>query len=1363
MKQQKPFFKNSFKNLIKNKIQLISIIILVFVTSFIFTLSFSSSSRLSNSYNDFISAEQSNIHDFIIDLSNATFINDFQNDQFRTISDAEVRNNLIISYIQDQLIDTDLSFEVDRVEARSFSLSSGKNLKVFALNPEQNVSRVVVNNGMSLDLWRQYAMSPDNWTRRWVYVNEQFAQANNIRINDVIRLQDDEYGTTIRVEDSELQPVDIDLFRFTDINLWLDRTEFAAQNWFQVVGFASSADFSTPILDETRPLPNTRTEGLFYVSPLNFGINYMFFDSVSGIDNAISNISSKFDNVSNRRIWYTNGDIASLENLQAVSSRDTEIYFVGRFNNDVDIITASARINDFVTNLSVAQSINLYATFINSINPNGRLVTYRGSSEYRFAQRTTLLSSTIFLYRIFSYIIIIITMSIGITMLMVMLNNQIKKSFGQMGVLKALGYKNSSLIWSSSLFPLFITLIGGTFGLILGLSLQNIVINIFNGYFAINMQPFHFSWQSLLITILGIFILLEIITLIVYFSTMSKYNSLEMISYENKSATNAFKLAVKKIVTRRKTFNARFQGAMLSNSISKLIAVFNVMLVSSVLLTLGSLLPVILNENKERLYAGNNFHNRIEYQSPIFNSPVSFLQTFDPYSTISDVSEMNTQELINMYAQQNISADVFSASTDLSTLNNMAYRAFDIQFLQNMNLTIGDGTLSNPLHYRAVALNLWSDLSTHGFDIYWNREQFAALLNDDVASAINIEDLERIRQFYLKYQNTIGISSQFWREDYFISTPGGMLTSIINNNNWTGTGPNPFLSTADANDFNQTVQLTPSGAISGAIDFTSSLHNYINTPEWRSRRINIMMPIYNWFVALFHNNLQQALLQGIYSSSPQLVRERIATEFYKENGNFTIGFNLVPFNSETDDLGIYLNAVKDNNEFRIFGIKENNQTQELFDVNNNSLNQALFETQNAMVINQSLARRLRLSVGDEISVDHILKALKHQGETIEIESWDASQLDASNTDGYTNRRYLYNSSLLSPSQNNSDWWNETISSTQGIYQSSADPLAVNQTSPNVMSQNVADGSVSIGTIVNEHKYTIVGIHNQFGENQAWIDYHLAKSVSKFDQTQALLFEVFREEWRNPQRLSQQNQEFVNKLNDSNVTLESFREWTNSNEAREQYWRLFTNSYPIFNFKTSKNENISDFMRSISTTQSFGDFSMYGLNGGVSSANVVYSGFAAPTVTNVLVIEEALAIISRINMTINSVVYFIIAIAVVLSAVIILLIINLVIAQNSKVIAAMKILGYKESYIARLFIGIYIPVVVIASLLGFAIGWAIIYLTLINIIPSIVLPFTFQWWFILPGILLSWALYTISASMSWSSLKRISPLLAIQGG
>lgn len=39
--------------------------------------------------------------------------------------------------------------------------------------------------------------------------NPEFARKNNIKINDIIRLQPDRYGTTIKVADSELKDVDL--------------------------------------------------------------------------------------------------------------------------------------------------------------------------------------------------------------------------------------------------------------------------------------------------------------------------------------------------------------------------------------------------------------------------------------------------------------------------------------------------------------------------------------------------------------------------------------------------------------------------------------------------------------------------------------------------------------------------------------------------------------------------------------------------------------------------------------------------------------------------------------------------------------------------------------------------------------------------------------------------------------------------------------------------------------------------------------------------------------------------------------------------------------------------------------------------
>ncbi|WP_339020689.1 FtsX-like permease family protein [Spiroplasma endosymbiont of Atherix ibis] len=128
-----------------------------------------------------------------------------------------------------------------------------------------------------------------------------------------------------------------------------------------------------------------------------------------------------------------------------------------------------------------------------------------------------------------------------------------------------------------------------------------------------------------------------------------------------------------------------------------------------------------------------------------------------------------------------------------------------------------------------------------------------------------------------------------------------------------------------------------------------------------------------------------------------------------------------------------------------------------------------------------------------------------------------------------------------------------------------------------------------------------------------------------------------------------------------------------------------------------------------------------------------------------------------------IIYFVVFVSIFLSAIIILLTINLVISENLKIIAVMKILGYKEFYISKLFIGIYIPVAIVSSIIGFGMAWGIITISINVLAPLIVLPLSFQIWYIIPGILGTWLLYIISNILSWSSLKRVSMLLAVQGG
>ncbi|AUB32057.1 FtsX-like permease family protein [Spiroplasma floricola] len=1372
MKNQKPFFKNAFKNLLRNKIQLITIIVLVFLTSFVFTLSYSSTSRIEKSYNSFISENNSNIHDFVIDLSKASYVKDFEKDLFsKNISNDEIKDNLLITYLQNKLNNTDLAFDFDRVESRISTLSSNKTLKVFALNPDQKVDKFVVSKGMSIELWKQYTQATNINTKKWVYLNEEFATANNIKIDDVIRLKDDEYGTTMRVEDSEITPVNLSLYKNIDINSWIKNTKYASQDWFQVVGFGSTADFSTPIIDETKPLPNTKSEGLVYIEPSNLGIINTYYQSIFP-----ENIF-ELNNPQNQKIWYTNSEIKNEEVISASSNTDKEVTFVAKFKNRNDIKNSTDKINEYLTNLDKAKELNLYAGYENTLNKTVPIVLQRGDTRYKFYGRTTLLKLTINSYKIFSYIIIFITLSIGIVMLVVMLNNQIKKSFGQSGVLLSLGYKKAQLIWSNGLYPLFISIIGGTAGYLLGMVMQEAVISIINNFFSIKMQSFEISWESFLVTIFGMFIFLEIITLITYFYVFNKFTPLQMINFESRSSTNRFKLTIKKVLVKGRKFDGRFKGAILSGSILKLLSVFTVMLVSSSLITVGAIMPNVLNQNKVKTYIKDGYDNQIEYNSPLYNVPTSFYKTYNPYSSGNNLDVSESENIWNMYLNNNVSQKIYNPSTDVGSLTDMTYKSIDIDYLKNQNLTLDLGDITDIWtknnYYKTVIFNLWPDLKSFNLDKYWNKQSLLNIISSDAKANENIEELEKLRQFYLKYRNTIGIDSVVSRSDYFRKVNSKYLLNATGGSEKDG---KPMISNSDFKNIFGSSYTMPStfvlktGQIEGDEPMEKSLYDYREENEnWTQSRITVMIPIYNWIIASFFNNLQQAFLQGIYSQSPSMIKTTLEEEFKKEDGNFNTLFNLIPYNSQKEDIGIYLNGYIKNLNLKLYGIKEDNKTQILNDVKGNDLKKELFKNNDSILINQSLAKRLNLKTGDRVNVTHIISALNYKEQEIKMDSWNTSSLKASTSeDGFTLASNLYSSSMI---KDNGNGWKNSVINPLGdnrVYKSKIDVTSPSLVGATEMSKNIANSNISIKNLESDFEYTISGIVDQYGDNKAWINNEKAKEMSKYKESEELLFRVFMEEWRNPKnpnneikRLSEKLNELISKNTSNSELFSEFKNWTNQS-GNEIYMKLFESEYPLFNYKSSYDNSFTDISKGVSTNQKYGDYSMIGLNGG-SDATTSYSGYSNSSIEKAVKTDEALKVISRVNDTVNMIIYFVVFVSIFLSAIIILLTINLVISENAKIIAVMKILGYKEFYISKLFIGIYIPVAIISSIIGFGVAWGIITLSVNVLTPLIALPLSFQIWYIIPGILGTWLLYIISNILSWNSLKRVSMLLAVQGG
>lgn len=1363
MKNQKLFYKNSFKNILINKIQMFVIIILIFLTSFIFTLSYSSSERINKSYLQFIN--ESNLHDFVIDLSDTNYKNDFDNDKFKIISDYDVKNNLFISYVQDKLKTLNIDFIFDRIESRVFNLSSGKIIKVFAINPDQQIDKLIVSKGMPIKLWKNYNQAINNYTKKWVYINEQFAKFNNIKINDIIRLQDDEYGSTLKVDNSEKQKVEYSMFKQIDINLWIKKTKYNLQNWFQVVGFASSADFSTPIIDKFKPLPNTKNEGLAYVNSLNFGINYVYYNNI------FPNNDFNFQNKINKKIWYTNSKLKNNETLKIISEAQKEIYYVGKFKNRKNINNNNKIINNYMTNLNKGKEIGLYLSFINIFDKNKNISFIIGDKNYLFHKRTTFLKKIIIYYKLINYIIIFTTLGISTSILIMILQKQIVKTFRQIGVLMAIGYKISSLIWSSSLYPFIISITGGICGCILGESLQNIIIKIFDNFFSIKIINFEFSWKSMLVIILGIFLFLELITLITNFWIMKKYSALEMINYINAKHTSNFKLKLKKILTRRQTFKSQFKGAIISSSISKLLCVFGVILISSSLITFGISIFTILDDYKIYKYHGNNYNNIIEYTGPIYNSPLSFYKTYNPYiTTNTNINDnyFSSDNLIKMYITNNIPAKFYELPTDISNLNNMTYKTISIDYLKNPNLNIdfpkNITEQDKNIYFKTIIFNLWPDLKNYNIHKYWDKNAFLNVITSNNKIKENIEYLEKLRQFYIKYRNTIGLDIR--RKEYFLEknyiTPN--KPNNINTKEWPLITRKEFKNIFINDKYKyHTTNINDNGSIKNDNIFEKSLFNYLNyeEDEFISQILFINIQIYNWIKAFFYNNLQQAFLQGIYQKIPIILKEKFNNEYYSSKNSFNFGFGIIPFNEKKDDIGVFLNGNIKHHKIKIYGINKNNKTQELKDIKNYDLTHKLFakNANNQIIINQTIAKKLNLSVGDKININHIIPTLTKNNKEINIDTWDCSEISAEDQLKYTKSSNIYLNSIFNIQ--NKGWINKIISNEKKefIYQSNIDQTSESKIGPTLITREISKGLISIKNINKKNIYKIVGITNQYDINSGWINNNLALKISKFEEIKKIFFQIFMKEWINPKYIFNKHKYFIHfiqkniKIKNKEIAYNNFLHFI-KHKNNYIYKKLFDNEYPIFNYKMSNDETVTDISKMLSITQLYGDYSMFGLNGGISK-NQNYSGYSTNTIQKIIQISEALKIIERINITVNYIIYFIIIISILLSAIIIFLIINTLIKENGQIIAIMKILGYKQFYIIKLFISIYVPVVIVSSLLGFGITWGLIILITNTIKNIVVLPIIFKWWYILTSILSTWLIYICSSIISWNDLKKVN--------
>lgn len=1335
-------FKNAFKQALRNKIQLIGLIVLVLLSSTIFSIMQTSISRVEKQYDNLVIS--SNLHDFVIDLSNT---NEKKQPSVPGKDPNVSDEQYVIREINNSLgsLPNNLSFKWDRVEARTVQLNNNGNpltLKLIAAKESAKVDKLVISEGDSIGQNPNY-LTPAS---KQVVINQQFAQKNDLKIGDVIRVQEDNLGSSLKV------------------NYNINDPKYKNYDWLQIVGFGASADFTTPIIDQSTPIPNKAKQGIIYVDPLQFGL-------------------SPKDADSNSVLWSYN---KSKELITISSQLDQEIYYVGKFNNE-------SNNNQNTINL-ISQKLRTY--YVSSSDANDALVYKLGDAKYKFNSRTATLPKTIRSFTILLILLLTIILFItGITVVLVTYKN-IDNAKPSIGILKSLGYSNWKILITSLAYPMIASIIGTILVFLPASGLQIIIVNTFANYFNLNFGKFIFNAFGFLYCLILVFGFSSLIAWLISSLVVIK-KPIDLIHNVVKSRDSHLTHWIKRVSKKRK-FLTRFRLALFTSSIGKMTAVALTMFLGTTLMSGAVIGPKIMSDNKTVSYSGMNYKNLVKYTSPVYNSPYSFYKTYDPlqkpwgYFTNTSTDTTTGKNYVYQFPNRNDGKSETSSS-------QVSYNIYDeTAYIKNLLSGNINSEAYAPMAPNPVESGAVENLSVGSLSFLYGKMMTKSFLNGldnsnssnpllslmismiwpdatDINNIVNTgKDIftpatyKSLRNFYIKYRSGINmnLNPKFQNSDKTLNynTLKSSLSTDIGS--WTGDNAKENANELESyvNSFNFD---TSDSKYPFHIQGENQIINDITPPNNMNQLIsNIII----WYYSLFYNRPGQIIEQGAYELSPYFIRENVSKAFEDLNKQFNISFGVVPFNNQTDELGTYFTGTPDNIKFNnsvypftVYGIQDSKELNkpsmmQLYNSKGQNLNGLLVQNYNQqrgdknnpvnIVINQTIAKQLGLKVGQQFTMTANGKVMEENGKPLggnNLNDINAIDSETGNETPELNNNVtmlLQNLGFNSSTDLNSDAYS-------GLPQ-----LGVN--SP--MTAAVTSGSVTLNQINKSSNFKVVGIYNGYGQPAAYISKDNADQILNYNQTKDSFYQFFRKEWENYGQKTKDNFNIdFSQLNH----YDSYKDFIKAVKNPETSSRLqklnvmFNSEYPIFNFKYSNNSEIYDITQAFSVTQSYGDYSQVGLNGGPGGIKPNGVGSAS----QIMPLSVQKGILNQITDLVDAILTSFVVFALLISFFIILLTSDLIIYENRKVIATMKTLGYSDHKITNIVIGMYLPVVIFMFIIAFPVAWFIVQFVVnyLAMHSSWVLPLFFVWWLPVVVGLIVLAIYVTTFIIEWNSLKKVKIL------
>jgi putative ABC transport system permease protein len=1422
MRGIKLLIKNAFRSAWRNIYQIFGLSTLILLVSVISSLILSASGAIIGANNDL--KHDSNLRDVVVQVDNAKLRVSSEEAKkldvdWTTAQEIYQQREIeeaIKALAQENGVAPDV-IQWSRTEGRTFTEIKNENndlqIKTIAKYSDnvlmsQNsstVDKLIVTDGPGFD--KDVALA-----KHEVVLQKTFAEAAKIKIGDVVRFAKDSFSAT--AGDQLVVTKDSTIKNVLNGRSWAHIASdpngdnpYPTANWFEVVGYGTSADFSAPIIDETTTLPNIKKNLLAYVDASNFG-----FVTDDGESTHYNYRPEK-------------------ATLTLVSDFDREVYFSIKLPAGIDR-------TDFISGLND----RLNSAF--NIKTEYQYIYANDDATYAYYSRVSMFPTVSTIFTIVSTILLLVVIIISMLTIILMTKKYVESIQKQIGCLKALGYKKREVVNNFIAIPLITSAIGCICGYLISIGVGQGVLLGFKQYFNVNFGGITFNLWSFLASIIGTFVIMLLIAYCTAYWTIRR-SPLDLLRGDADRQSGIIARNLKKL-TISKTFNGRLRGALMASSAGKLVGMVGTMMLSTVLMAATTMAPKIMKDNESMSFAGLNYNNSVEYTTPLWNNPLSFQRTYNPVydatNAAADGWGINAPDGTTKTAIQNYQLDLGGTKkapiTGAAAISMLPYKDYDMKDPTSDNInwdqiltSIYNGQLSSNYYSNEIQFDAknssgitgsgWAKMSflgwkTIGMNYLRSLNQYAngdldffgdTVLNtmseqwSDYGELFNtfklfatgstitqeqrIELLNKQLWFYKKYVNGIPL-------DYIKSgkeaTEGSTSEAINEMFNKLCGGKDSDSETFNFDVFDKAYN--PGDGKFGNDTFSDPNGNKIDMTKLNvsNELTSDDVAYYNtglarWMYGHVFKKLGTVLLETSYSRAPYFVQQKMKSA-YLNGTDYSLSFNIAPYNFETDDLGTMLSAkYQDINnkseDIKIYGIDESQKTVSL---NYNKLvSYSPSDNVVPIILNQTARIKSNVKVGDVVDYSYVLSQLENANGEAAALGDNKSNLNTNvSLKGYAND---FNKDTLNHlwTESQSTYYATDNSYVNSPFGGGVTPATVagkqisaedsnGSTAPNKMLKASTNGEVRIAEENVKQKFVVVDFQDSYGKAQGWITNTNSNKLMQYDKTQAYDYENL---------FLPQTQYVFNHINEYDSLKGMFEEdfklakidtykhlmeqVNKGSQGAAVVKKMFDNMYPIYNYKNSLDPENYDITQVVNTNQRFGDYSAMGLNGGVDSDGVYYTGFGQGATSLIYPVTTARQILEQITTIVDMIIILFIIVAFVVSLTMILLTTSLIIRENMSFIATMKILGYSNRYIVRQILGMYIVGIIIAFIVGFLIAWfGILELgNLLAIHSSWVLPIQFYIWYPFAVFGLLTTVYVVSTAIGYSAIRKIHPLVALQ--